>query len=95
MQESFIIPRKPIQDERGFVLVPVMPEIPASGSTCGTCNGGCKPDRHHAYWPGPAKKKRAQKTRERIYGKLPDLSKEPYSQLRTAGFSISGLVCRS
>jgi hypothetical protein len=94
MAETFLIPREPIQDEYGFVLVPVMQGGVKRGR-CKLCNQSCKPDRHHAYWPKPAGSEKAEAERLRIYGRLPDLSVDPYSALRAAAFSISGLVCRN
>jgi hypothetical protein len=95
VSEIFIIPIEPPQDEHGFVLLPVMPEGSVKSKSCNMCNGGCKPDRHHAYWPKPARKKRQSRERTSIYGEgLPDFSKDPYDKLRSAPFSISNLICR-
>ena len=97
MSEIFIIPTKPVYDERGFVLLPIMPEGSISGKSCLMCSNGhnCKPDRHHAYWP-----KRRNFILEAMFshGKhkgLPDISKRPYDALRNADFSLSKLACRS
>lgn len=96
VNEIFIIPRNPPQDKHGFVLVPAMPEGSFEGRICRMCNGaGCNPDRHHAYWPKPPCNRRQSKARTKIYGEgLPDFSKGPYDELRSAPFSISNLICR-
>lgn len=54
MRQIFKIERKPFQDEYGFALLPVM-QIETNGvrGNCTFCNGGCRPDKHHAYWPKP------------------------------------------
>lgn len=97
MSEVFIIPRQPLQDEHGFVLLPVMPKGSITGRNCSMCNSGhnCKPDKHHAYWPKPTKSKIKLRKRSLIYGNdLPNISKDPYDQLRSAPFSVSNLICR-
>ena len=96
MSEIFIIPKQPLQDEHGFVLVPVTPGVRMSRNhNCTLCNGGCGPDRHHAYWPRPTTSRRKLKIRTDIYGEgLPNIADDPYAQLRSAEFSISWLVCR-
>jgi hypothetical protein len=96
MAEHFRIPPDPIQDERGFTITPVMPIMLNNYRNCTVCNGGCRPDRHHAYWPKPPNKKIKKKTLARLnmYGQLPDYSVDPYDRLRSAPFSISGPVRR-
>lgn len=96
MRQIFKIEREPFQDEHGFVLLPVM-QIEAKGvrGNCTFCNGGCRPDKHHAYWPKPTTSDEKLETRIAIYGEeLPDLAIDPYKQLRSAEFSISKPVCR-
>lgn len=86
-KEKFIIDKNPPQDENGFVrpLVVHGSYLDNCNKSCSMCMG-CETNEHHHIWPQPLAPEEIKKaTRRRLFFRpelnLPDISKEPYSEL--------------
>lgn len=90
----YAIPPKPLTNEHGFMLVPVV-QGQQPKSACLVCNTRCGPNSHHVCWPKPARKAetKAARSTDPRFRNVADFGKDPYKQLRNAPFSISGPVC--
>jgi hypothetical protein len=90
----FAIPARPLTNEHGFVLLPVVAGQ-KKNALCLVCGTHCRPNAHHAHWPRPARSEQRRLARlhdSRLHG-VPDYGKDPLRKLRQAQFAISGPIC--
>jgi hypothetical protein len=93
----FVIPKEAPTNDYGFVMIPVDPLKQLRYGLCLMCGESCRPDRHHAYWPGPARTAQvaAERKRDSKFNRLPDYRVDLYRKLRDSPFSLSKPLCRN
>lgn len=95
-----MVPFEPPVSSDGFLLSPAMRSEHLKGNRCVMCSKGCKPNRHHLYWPYFKKNKknpsRTVYVRGESFEALDYSGDELYQLFREDSFNITRTgICRA